>query len=377
MKAILILIDSFGPGGAEKVLYTFLQHWDKEKYAITVVPISDKGVYTSKIRSIKGIRVSPIIHNSNSFLRTILNSIIYKLIYSYLPIALVYKLFIPKNSDIEIAFCEGFTTKLLSKSTNNHSKKIAWIHTDMVNNNWPLSKGIFRTIEEEKQAYTKFDTVIGVSNIVCKGYRDLFSLSNISCIYNPIGFQIGDEDFKKNSNCINEGNHLISIGRLVYDKGYDLLINAVADIIDEGICVDLVILGEGPRRNELEKIIKERNVTNSIHLLGFKENPDYYLSRSDIFVSSSRYEGFSLAIAEAMIANLPIVATSCAGPNELLDNGNYGMLVDCSVSSLKNGLIKIILNNELRNHYKKKSAIRKKIFSIQESLLQTERLFDE
>lgn len=377
MKTILILIDSLGPGGAEKVLYTFLQHWDKEKYAMTVVPITDKGVYTSKIRTIKGIRISPIIHNSNSIFRTFLNRIIYKLVYTYLPIAFVYRLFIPQNHDIEIAFCEGFTTKLLSKSTNNHSKKIAWIHTDMVNNNWPLSKGIFRTIEEEKQAYTKFDTVIGVSNIVCKGYRDLFSLSNISCIYNPIGFLLGENNYKNDSNCINEGNHLISIGRLVYDKGYDLLINAVADLIDENLRIDLIILGEGPRRNELEKIIKERNATNSIHLLGFKENPNYYLSQSDIFVSSSRYEGFSLAIAEAMIAGLPIVATNCAGPNELLDNGNYGMLVDCSVSGLKNGLKKIILNKELRSQYQKKSVIRERLFSIEESLLQTERIFDE
>lgn len=376
MKTILILIDSFGPGGAEKVLYTFLQHWDKEKYAITVVPISDKGVYSSKIGAIKGIKVSPIIHNSNSSLRSFLNRIIYKLVYSYLPIPLVYKLFIPKSNDIEIAFCEGFTTKLLSKSTNNNSKKIAWIHTDMVSNNWPLSSGIFKTIEEEKQDYASFDFVIGVSNIVCKGYCDLFSLSNISCIYNPVDFQVGD-NIKNDSNCFNEESHLITMGRLVYDKGYDLLINAVADIIDEGISVDLIILGEGPLRNELEKIVKERNASRYIHLLGFKENPDYYLAQSDIFVSSSRYEGFSLAIAEAMITGLPIVATNCAGPNELLDNGNYGMLVECSVSGLKSGLKRIILNKELRSQYKKKSAIRKHVFSIEESLLQTESIFDE
>ena len=377
MKTLLILIDSFGSGGAEKVLFTFLQHWDKEKYAITVVPIIDKGVYSSKIKAIRGIRVSPIIHHSNSHLKSFFNKIFYKLIYSYLPIALVYKFFIPKNFDIEIAFCEGFTTKLLSKSTNNNTKKIAWIHTDMVNNNWPLSIGIFKTIEEEKRVYEQFDSVIGVSNIVCKGYYDLFSLSNISCIYNPIDFQFVRNFYKNKLNDINEKSHLISIGRLVYDKGYELLINAVADLIEEGISLDLIILGEGPQRKELEKIIKERNVKEYIHLFGFKDNPYYYLDQSDIYVSSSRYEGFSLAIAEAMMTGLPIVATNCAGPNELLDNGNYGMLVECSVSGLKNGLKKIILNKELRSKYKKKSVIRQRKFSIEESLLQTERLFDE
>ena len=167
------------------------------------------------------------------------------------------------------------------------------------------------------------------------------------------------------------------MGRLVYDKGYDLLINAVSDLIHEGINLDLTILGEGTQKDELEKIIKERNVTKNIHLLGFKDHPYSYLAQSSIYVSSSRYEGFSLAIAEAMIAGLPIIATNCAGPNELLDNGKYGILVECSVSGLKNGLKSIISNTDLRNYYKEKSIIRRSIFSTEKSILQTERLFDE
>ena len=115
MKKILILIDSLAGGGAEKVLYTFLKKWDKNKYQFTIVPIVDTGIYANKVRSIPNINYYPIITNKNkNKLKQIWNAIIYKLIYYYLPIQLVYKFFIPKNNDIEIAFCEGYVTKLLS-----------------------------------------------------------------------------------------------------------------------------------------------------------------------------------------------------------------------------------------------------------------------
>ena len=114
-----------------------------------------------------------------------------------------------------------------------------------------------------------------------------------------------------------------------------------------------------------------------MHLLGFHDNPYAYLGSSDIYVSSSRYEGFSLAIAEAMIVGLPIVSTKCAGPLELLGNGSCGMLVGCSVESLTVGLREMILKKDVRAVYKEMSIKGGMLFGIDSSIKQTENLFNQ
>lgn len=377
MKSVLVVIDSLGFGGAEKVLYTFLQYWNKEKYNITIVPIVDKGVYSSKIKEIENICFSPIISSDHSFLKRLYNKILYKLIYQILPLKWVYSIFLPHHNDIEIAFCEGFVTKLLSYSTNKKSKKITWVHTDLVNNNWPLSIGVYKDFEEETISYKKFNTIIGVSDIVCNGFIKQFGIPNIKRVYNPLDRKVIELSSNKHSKKRTGKHQIISIGRLVYDKGFDLLIDAYCYLFNEGHDVELTILGEGSLRSDLEQKIRNNHQEKNIHLVGFKDNPYSYLSESDIFVCSSRYEGFSLAIAEAMIVGLPIVSTKCAGPVELLENGVYGMMVDCSAEGLADGLKKMIDDQEVNNHFREKSKIRGNMFSVEESVEITEKLFDE
>ena len=377
MKRVLIIIDSLGAGGAEKVLYTYLQHWNKEKFAITVVPVVDGGVYSSKIKNIKNIKFSPVIPIPNNLFQNTINKILYKFIYKYLPSKWVYRLFIPKHYDIEIAFCEGFVTKLISNSTNNRAKKIAWIHTDLVNNDWPVNIGVFKNREEEIQAYSKFDSIIGVSKMVCNGFIDYFGLSNIRCIYNPLDRAFINQSAQPITKEKKGAIQLISIGRLVHDKGFDLLIEALSILQEEKIDFNLTILGEGTLRPDLEKLIDVNGLNDYVHLVGFKENPYEYLRAADVYISSSRYEGFSLAIAEAMITGLPVVSTNCAGPSELLDNGKYGMLVECSVMGLTEGLREMLLNKETRAKYTLKSQERGKFFGIEDAKALSEKIFEE
>jgi glycosyltransferase involved in cell wall biosynthesis len=378
MKSILIVIDSLGSGGAEKVLCTYLQHWDKEKYDITIAPIVDGGVYSSEVRAIDQICFAPIIPATKNFFRKFVNKILYKLIYHYFPPKWVYTFFLPKKNDVEIAFCEGFVTKLIANSTNKKAKKIAWIHTDIVNNDWPVSIGVFKNRSEEKHAYSKYDSIIGVSQLVCDSFASSFGLSNINCIYNPL-----DRSHIKELSCIHSEERtsdivrLVSVGRLVYDKGFDLLIEALGILLKEGLSFELNILGEGTLRDDLRRLISDNGLEKCVHLMGFRDNPYAFLASSDIYVSSSRYEGFSLAIAEAMIVGLPIVSTKCAGPLELLNNGEYGMLVDCSVESLTVGLREMILKKNVRDFYKEKSIRGGMLFGIDSSIEQTENLFNQ
>lgn len=123
MKKILFLIESLSGGGAEKVLSVLIRHIDKKKFDITVCTITDIGIYTEEIK--QNVKYLSILGNpqKKSFIGRLIYKINYKLIYTLLPAWLVYKIFIPKHYDVEIAFVEGFVTKLLAASANRKAKK--------------------------------------------------------------------------------------------------------------------------------------------------------------------------------------------------------------------------------------------------------------
>lgn len=154
---------------------------------------------------------------------------------------------------------------------------------------------------------------------------------------------------------------LVISGRLNSQKGYDNLLEVCHKLNKDGLEYELWILGEGWGRPSLEELIDKYNLDN-VKLLGYKENPYKYIKMGDLFVCSSRNEGFSLVIGEAMILGLPIISNNCSGQNELLDFGKYGMLVDNSIDGLYNGLSIILRNKNLINEYRLKSMERYEFF---------------
>ncbi len=166
---------------------------------------------------------------------------------------------------------------------------------------------------------------------------------------------------------------LVTSGRLVGQKGYDRLLNVCHRLNQDQLKYDLWILGEGWSRPELEGQIQRYQLKN-VKLLGFKENPYQYIKQGDLFVCSSVNEGFSLVIAEAMMLGLPIISTDCAGPNELLDFGKYGLLVDNSEEGLYEGLKKLLNNPSLLQEYKQKSKERVPFFDAQHCIDEIEKL---
>ena len=130
-------------------------------------------------------------------------------------------------------------------------------------------------------------------------------------------------------------------------------------------------------RKQLENLIQDSDLSEQVHLIGFKDNPYQYMKAADIYVSSSRFEGFSLAIAEAMILGLPVISTRCVGPLELLDKGAAGMIVECSAVSLADGIYKMAKQPGALEHYRNKSKERQKFFSIENSIQLTNQLFEK
>jgi GalNAc-alpha-(1->4)-GalNAc-alpha-(1->3)-diNAcBac-PP-undecaprenol alpha-1,4-N-acetyl-D-galactosaminyltransferase len=121
---------------------------------------------------------------------------------------------------------------------------------------------------------------------------------------------------------------LISVGRLDPRKGFDLLLRAFYQVHDRYPDWHLTILGEGEIRSELEALRSELKLEDCVHLPGAVKNVPDYLHQADIFVMSSRVEGFPMALCEAMACGLPTIATDClSGPSDIIDRGVNGLLV--------------------------------------------------
>jgi len=120
---------------------------------------------------------------------------------------------------------------------------------------------------------------------------------------------------------------IVGLGELGGSKDYETLIRAFS-IFRKGRGARLFIMGDGKKRARLKALAEELNLAADIHFFGYTANPFPYLSRADLFVQSSRYEGFGMALLEALALGIPSVATDCpSGPRDILQEGLYGKLV--------------------------------------------------
>lgn len=374
MKKILFVIESLGGGGAEKVLTTIVKHLDKKKFDVTVLLVVETGVYVEEVK--KYCKVQSMLPDYEK-LKNSFDRIKYKLDYKFIYTAnvkKVYARYVKDKYDVEIAFVEGYATKFVMGSPNHNSKKLCWVHIDMEKN--PYADQYFKSIEEEKNVYKKYDKIICVSYSVKEVLEQKFGLEDkITVMYNPLDSEEIQKKSVEKIPCSNTTKlRMVTIGRLEEQKGYDRLIRAIGKIKQETPNFQLWILGEGSMKHELEYLIEENHLKNEVVLLGFQKNPYKWIAASDIFVCTSRAEGFSLAIAEAMILGIPILSVDCSGPNELLDYGKYGILIDNTDEEIFLMLQALICENVDLNRLKKMSEIRGKQFNLKNIMRQIEEL---
>lgn len=377
MKKVLFFIESLGGGGAEKVLATLVSHIDKEKFDVTVLTVVKTGVYVEEVE--KHCRLLTLLPDDTE-LTNPLERIKYKLDYKFIysaPARMVYQRYIHERYDVEVAFVEGFATKLIAASTNPTSKKICWLHSDMVQN--PYADAYFRSLEEEKAAYGKYSSIVAVSKSVKETFEQKFGIKGTTCvIYNPVDSMDISQKAKtiqpeKKTDCL----HLVSTGRLVKQKGYDRLIAALASVRNKDLTYHLWILGEGEDRGKLEGMISDNHLEEKITLLGFQNNPYPWVAASDVFICSSRAEGYSLAIAEAMILGKPIISVDCSGPNELLDYGKYGLLIPNEDECLEEVIYQLLMGKIDIQKLCRLSQERKCFFELTNAVNQVEMLLSD
>jgi glycosyltransferase involved in cell wall biosynthesis len=142
---------------------------------------------------------------------------------------------------------------------------------------------------------------------------------------------------------------ILAAGRLVYQKGYPVLIEAFAQL-RKRVEAELWILGTGPDRRRLEALIRVHALERNVKLIGFQPNPQDYMRMATVFVLSSHYEGFGNVIVEALACGTPVVSTDCSfGPGEILKDEQGGLLVPVAdPEALASALERVITDQSLR-----------------------------
>lgn len=343
-KRVLFLLEGFDKGGIEKVTLDIVNHLDPEQYDVTVQVFW----YGGHCQSLVAPHVKVIPFFFRSYVRGIIRLI------DHLSPRMLYRLFVHGDYDVEIAASDGGAAKVISGSTNPHSRKVCWVHMDVVERGSKLRE--YANAETARKIYEKFDVIVPVSE-ACKDQfvRKFGNTYPLQVVRNPM--PVSDIIAKSKEftpQFASDRINFVCVGRLVEQKGFDRLIEATARakmMLD--VAFHIYVIGEGPARRELENRISELGLEQDITLCGFLDNPYPYMKEANVFFLSSRDESFSLVVGESLILGTPAIATDCSGVREWLGNGRYGMILENSTDGIYKGLVQVLANPHLLEEYRR------------------------
>lgn len=189
--------------------------------------------------------------------------------------------------------------------------------------------------------------------------------SQITAIANPCPFPAQDYTKKENTRTV------LAVGRLTYQKGFDLLLEAWIHVNKSMPDWRLVIVGEGEDRNGLTEFITENKLTTSVELVGNSDDMSSYYKEAEIFCLSSRFEGFGMVLIEALAFGLPIVSFDCeVGPAEILEGTDSILVPQSDVTLLAESLVNLMNDEEKRKIIALKSKKKAEIYQPDNILTQ-------
>ena len=368
-KTILFTIDSLDCAGAEKSLVTLLSILDYEKYSVDLMLFAHgkllEEFLPKEVNVLNPLRYTKFASLSltNSFIQSIKQNhfdlLFSRLKYSFSLRKKNYRnsqeanLFWkcassviespPKKYDIAISYSQGVPTFYVAEKVTA-KRKFTWVNESL------------RLDEEEKsyqkKFYDKYNRIVAVSDSAKEVFIKTFPFysNKIEVIYDiyDANFIIHMAEKEKGYNDNYDGIKILTIGRFDTQKGYDITLKACKELKDKGIKFKWYVLGKGPLKEEILQTIIEYKLSNHFILLGVKANPYPYIKNADIYVQTSRTEGFGLAIAEARMLNVPVVTTRFdAVFNQMID-GKNGLVVDMNPEAVTKGILKVIQDQQLK-----------------------------
>lgn len=373
-RKILFVTNTMGRAGAEKCLQALLELLDPAQYDLSVYSIINRGeLYSDMPAYVHILNKKPctksVLNNAGlaAIARQILWSLIKKIHFiTYLPYffrVLAHQIKIKRldfsklfwmllarsakrfdeEYDLAVAFIEGAATYYVADYVKAR-KKATYVHIDY------LAAGYDPKLD--KKYYDKFDRVFCVSDTVrqvfLKAYPEYesktFFFHNMVPRERILRLAKEGEGFADGF----DGLRILTVGRLHYQKAYDLAIPALAELRRRGHNVRWYVIGEGAEEDNLRALIKQNGVEDSFILMGCFANPYPYIAGCDIYSQASRFEGWCIALAESLVLARPVLASRCAGNEEQVTDGETGVLIDLSTENIVKGMEKLITSPELR-----------------------------
>lgn len=237
-----------------------------------------------------------------------------------------------KMYDLAVAYIEGAAAYYLADKVQA-GQKAAFIHIDYQHAGYTpaMDQGCYEQVDRiftvSDEVREKFCAVYPQYRGKTMLFRNLLDQDRIRARAKEQGFADGFT-----------GIRLVTVGRLHYQKGYDIAIEACARLRQMGYDIRWNILGEGPERGNLEKQIAQMGMQEHFVLMGAVDNPYPYINEATIYVHATRFEGKSIAIEEAQVLGKTIVASDCTGNTEQIVHGVDGLLLTLNADNLTDTL---------------------------------------
>ena len=234
-------------------------------------------------------------------------------------------------------------------------------------------KGLLGKVISQTSArvYPKAVLIIAVSNgikeIIASDYK--LDTRRIAVIPNPVDIASVGKMSKKEPSMALPGDYLLHVGRLnVNQKAHDILLNAFKKLHSFHPDLKLILVGDGPDKEQIEAIIKNMNLAESVIPAGWQENIFAFMARAKALVLCSRHEGWPNVLVEAMACGCPVIATDCqTGPREILGNSKYGLLVPVDdPEALAHSVEKLLTDKSRRTHFQAQSRLRAQEFDLEQ-----------
>ncbi|MFQ5682108.1 MAG: glycosyltransferase [Candidatus Binatia bacterium] len=334
--SVLFVVGGLPYGGIENLLLDLLRYLDKSRFNCKVINLSGKGVLTERFLE-QGVEVLNLgFHLSTHRLDNTWR---------------LRRLFVQLDPDVV------FTSQFAG---NHHArlaalglefKVITQVHNTKRERYWE------RRLSDRLLGRWITDHFIAVSRGVQKSLKNAVPASAVktTLIYNAVGRDrlalppgYSQEEFREREGVPTSSFLVTAVGRLVYQKGFDILLSAFQRVVAGAPDVFLLLAGDGELFQQLDKLIDTLSLRENVRLLGYRRDVSALLSASDAFVLPSRWEGFSIVALEAMALGVPTVLTESAPNSEVIHHGHTGWVVTCKPDAIADGILSLYRDAELR-----------------------------
>ncbi|WHY89110.1 glycosyltransferase [Neobacillus novalis] len=365
---MLFMLSSMNIGGVEKSFLSLLTEIPKEKYDITLLLLEKKGGFLEYIpdwvkveeaswfHSVKPVIMQPPQQTIKDYVKNKQYLKVPGFIFSYyiskylnnrhFYYKQIFKSIPPHENTYDVAISYQGSTDIIDYYIAHKvkaPKKISWVHFDISKHqvNKRLYTKLYKRFNQiyvvSKEAKRRLIEQIPTAKIKAETFMNIVPANLINeMAKETIKF---DETYK--------GIKIVTVGRLSKEKGQDMAIKVLSRLRKAGYDVRWYCIGDGNNRKEYERLIRDYGLKNDFWLLGSTPNPYPFISNADIYVQTSRHEGYCLTLAEAKCLLKPIITTNFTGAYEQVKDGYNGFIVDCSEDELYKKL-KYLIENPLQ-----------------------------